>query len=368
MLNFELCTETERREAAAIERRRAQDEERKKRIFGPKAKIFIDHAALDEQIQQKMNRDAEEKNRDAIFDEHARQFALMAKDLEEKAALERKKLQQEINEFRLNFQTKASRREADINDEPMPARMFDDDPRCGLSSMQKFEGEDIYAQERRKIQAEQTKVWLDQQMDEKERGERERREAEEAYREATRARDQQAQDLDKLEKECRQRLSLACTDYNKALADERDRMRRMQRREDEQDTLAHKYNVMMSDMLLEAADSTTSAKSKGKGMSRSDRVALFEEQKQLAKEARERKEFEKRRDKEFAEYANGVNITAAAIDNDLNLKKQELSRVIAEENLRLSREQRDKELFLKKVVYTNRPTDEFYDQFNKTAR
>lgn len=47
----------------------------------------IDHAALDEQIQQKMNRDAEEKNRDAIFDEHARQFALMAKDLEEKAAL-----------------------------------------------------------------------------------------------------------------------------------------------------------------------------------------------------------------------------------------------------------------------------------------
>lgn len=63
-------------------------------------------------------------------------------------------------------------------------------------------------------------------------------------------------------------------------------MRRMQRREDEQDTLAHKYNVMMSDMLLEAADSTTSAKSKGKGMSRSDRVALFEEQKQLAKEAR----------------------------------------------------------------------------------
>lgn len=81
----------------------------------------------------------------------------------------------------------------------------------------RFEGEDIYAQERRKIQAEQTKVWLDQQMDEKERGERERREAEEAYREATRARDQQAQDLDKLEKECRQRLSLACTDYNKAL-------------------------------------------------------------------------------------------------------------------------------------------------------
>lgn len=41
MLNFELCTETERREAAAIERRRAQDEERKKRIFGPKAKIFV---------------------------------------------------------------------------------------------------------------------------------------------------------------------------------------------------------------------------------------------------------------------------------------------------------------------------------------
>lgn len=40
MLNFLLCTEKDRKEAAALERRRQAEEERKKRIFNPRARLI----------------------------------------------------------------------------------------------------------------------------------------------------------------------------------------------------------------------------------------------------------------------------------------------------------------------------------------
>lgn len=56
---------------------------------------------------------------------------------------EKKKIQQEINNFRLNYQRKEDRREFDLNDpdyikKSLPARLRDDDPRCGISSAQKY--------------------------------------------------------------------------------------------------------------------------------------------------------------------------------------------------------------------------------------
>lgn len=40
MINFQLTTDKDRREAAAIEARRSREEERKKRIFNPRQRIF----------------------------------------------------------------------------------------------------------------------------------------------------------------------------------------------------------------------------------------------------------------------------------------------------------------------------------------
>lgn len=55
---------------------------------------------------------------------------------------ERLKLEQEINNFRRTYQKKEDRREFDLNDpdqikKQLPARLHDDDPRCGPSSAQK---------------------------------------------------------------------------------------------------------------------------------------------------------------------------------------------------------------------------------------
>lgn len=75
----------------------------------------------------------------------------------------------------------------------------------------------MLSSERAKVQRDQIKAWLDQQMMEKEAADKERKAAEEAYREAMKIRDQRALQLDQMERECRKRLEAACLRYNKAL-------------------------------------------------------------------------------------------------------------------------------------------------------
>ena len=57
-------------------------------------------------------------------------------------------LNEALNEFRALHQQPNARREWDLYDpdylkKDKPARVHDDDPRCGISSLQKFDGEDL---------------------------------------------------------------------------------------------------------------------------------------------------------------------------------------------------------------------------------
>ena len=74
-----------------------------------------------------------------------------------------KELEKSLNQFRQEHQRPECRREFDLNDpdekkKGIPARVSDDDPRCGISSMQKFLGEDLNGKERRKLQQEQNRL------------------------------------------------------------------------------------------------------------------------------------------------------------------------------------------------------------------
>lgn len=61
-----------------------------------------------------------------------------------------RELNRAMNEFRMMHQQPDSRREFDLYDpdylkKDKPARVSDDDPRCGVSSLQKFEGNSIFS-------------------------------------------------------------------------------------------------------------------------------------------------------------------------------------------------------------------------------
>ena len=73
-----------------------------------------------------------------------------------------RKLNIKLNEFRKLYQTPDTRKEWDLYDpdgkkKDKPARVSDDDPRCGISSLQKFLGEDLNEKGRKKLQQEQTR-------------------------------------------------------------------------------------------------------------------------------------------------------------------------------------------------------------------
>lgn len=73
-----------------------------------------------------------------------------------------RELEKSINDFRRENQRPEDRREFDIYDpdgkkKDKPARVSDDDPRCGISSMQKFLGEDLNEKARKKLQQEQNR-------------------------------------------------------------------------------------------------------------------------------------------------------------------------------------------------------------------
>jgi hypothetical protein len=95
----------------------------------------------------------------AIFDEKVKEF--------------RHDQQKEINSFRVNSQRPEFRREFDLNDperlkKDIPARIGDEDPRCGVSSIQQFEGEDLSRPDRLKRQQEQMKFWTREVLQEQE--------------------------------------------------------------------------------------------------------------------------------------------------------------------------------------------------------
>jgi hypothetical protein len=80
-----------------------------------------------------------------------------------------RELSRGLNEFRALHQQPDARREWDLQDPDMlkkdkPARVSDDDPRCGPASLQKFDGEDLNSQGRRKYQQEQLREWSLQQV------------------------------------------------------------------------------------------------------------------------------------------------------------------------------------------------------------
>ena len=96
----------------------------------------------------------------------------IAELLQQRQTNDMKELDKAVNEFRYLHQQPSNRREWDLYDpdslkKDKPARVSDDDPRCGVSSIQKFDGEDLNNKARTQFQQEQLREWSEAQKQEK---------------------------------------------------------------------------------------------------------------------------------------------------------------------------------------------------------
>ncbi|KAF6260758.1 coiled-coil protein associated with protofilament ribbons [Scenedesmus sp. NREL 46B-D3] len=145
------------------------DSARLERILNAKQRLIgVDVEALNAQVEEKKQIKHVEQ---ALQQHHAEasscHLGMMTMNQLDAASL-RKTWDREVQDFRATSQGKATTREWDLNRpdakrQELPARLGDDDPRCGPASLQRFAGEDLTVGERTAAQREQCRAWWDEQ-------------------------------------------------------------------------------------------------------------------------------------------------------------------------------------------------------------
>ncbi|KAM4018987.1 RIB43A-like with coiled-coils protein 2 isoform 1-T3 [Anomaloglossus baeobatrachus] len=369
------------KEVAAIERRRNKEQQRQSRIFNARVRtIGVDVDALGKQVEERKTMERTEKVRDEAYDavrEHDDNVALMLEQTEQQLSRD---LDRAVQNYREQNQQPQTRREYDLYDpdalkKDRPARVSDDDPRCGASSLQRFTGEDLSEKKRREMQTDMTNKWLTGQMEERKRSEAQQMYADNLYDIKRAELEERAEHLSRMEDECRKAVNMATDHFNQALALEVSERRRLQRQQEEDNNSAEIHNHLSGDILTENPAAAVSAfgphrvvTDRWKGMSPEQLKAIIDIQKQQCQENQRLKEEEKQRN---TEWDRQRTLEARAAMN-LEQQEQEFSRDMRKRldgyNQQLSREQRAHQEYLDAVVYTNNPTAHYHSQFNTVSR
>ncbi|XP_044124556.1 RIB43A-like with coiled-coils protein 2 [Bufo gargarizans] len=369
------------KEVAAIERRRNREQQRQSRIFNAKVRTMgVDVAVLDKQVEERKTMEKTEKLREEAFDADREQYDKIALMLEQRERQLSQDLDQAVLNYRAQNQKPETRREFDLYDpdalkKDRPARVSDDDPRCGPASLQKFAGEDLNEEKRRELQTDMTKKWLTGQIEERKRSEAQQKYADTLYDLKRVEQDERAQHLSMMEEECRKAVDMATTSLNRALAMEASERWRLQKQQEEDNNFAEIYNHLTGDILTENPAAAVSifgphrvVPDRWKGMSPEQLKAILDTQKQQCQEKQRLKEEEKQQNMEW----DRQRTLAARAAMNLEQEEQEIGKEMRKRldgyNQQLSREQRAHLEYLDGVVYTNNPTAHYHSQFNTTSR
>eukprot|EP00072_Mus_musculus_P062516 XP_011244016.1 PREDICTED: RIB43A-like with coiled-coils protein 2 isoform X2 [Mus musculus] len=218
---MEVAMSKDLQQEANLAKKRYIDLCRQGRIFDARNRIIGgDTQAWDFQVRDQKIKEITDKARHEAFAaemKHNDKVMCMAHDREQR---HRKQLCRAINDFQQNFQKPETRREFDLSDplalqKELPARISDNDMRNTISGMQKFMGEDLNFQERRRFQKEQSREWFLQQHGEREKARADHLLAEHLHTQTRLKFDETARELMKLEGSTRKEVCAAVKAFNK---------------------------------------------------------------------------------------------------------------------------------------------------------
>ncbi|XP_071816243.1 RIB43A-like with coiled-coils protein 2 [Apostichopus japonicus] len=378
---YKLDLPIDQKEAAAIERRRNLELERQSRIFNAKVRtVGIDQQALNEQVKIRKNQEQQERERDEAFANDMVRTDKIAELLQRRQEQDIRNLNKALVDFRDVHQQPESRREWDLNDpdaklKDKPARVSDDDPRCGLASLQRFDGEDLNDEARKNLMQGQMREWTRKQAQEKKLAQKRQEEADRIYDLHRREMDQRACDLAKAEEECRRAINEATRDYNKALDDEQKEKKRLSNEEELDNNFTEIANLINGDMLTENPDVASSAfgphrviTDRWKGMSPEQIEEIRRIQDLQRQEKKQLMEEEEQRNKEWDKQRLADARVATLMEREQERMRKALEKEQAESNARLSADQKAHMEYMDKEVYTNPPTASYFQQFNTSSR
>ncbi|NXM48663.1 RIBC2 protein, partial [Gymnorhina tibicen] len=340
----------------------------------------IDKDALDAQVNERKIQEAAEKAEHEKFAHDMKKNDKLMCLLEERQKNEIKDMNRALTEFHKNFQKPETRREFDLNDpqalkKDRPARVSDSDPRCTISGMQKFMGEDLNYDQRMKFQKEQLREWSLQQQKDWKNALADQKLADDLYDKFRIELDRKIMEEQRKEEESRRVVCTATKDFNRIQVAELDHKNELEKAQKIKDDMDEITFLLRGDLLSENPDQAIGPLGKHhvlvdrwKGMNQEQLMAIRQFQKEQALENLRVREQERRRDAEW----DRQRLQTARAQLLLERQQQRQNRVQRQDldfvNAELSQEQKAKNIYLKEEEYSNIPTDEFYAQFNTTTR
>uniref|UniRef100_A0A8C5SZC1 RIB43A-like with coiled-coils protein 1 n=1 Tax=Laticauda laticaudata TaxID=8630 RepID=A0A8C5SZC1_LATLA len=378
---YKVDIQADLREAAAVEARRNREKQRQSRIFNARSRTMgVDIEGLKRQVEERKLRENIEKRREEAFDADRVQCDKVAQMLVEEEHQRKKQLCQDLVEFREREQQPSMRREWDIHDpeavrKGQPARVSDNDPRCGPSSMQCFAGEDLNFVARQKLQKEHNKLVLEEQ-----RNERNKKLTDQQYADNLEGKkrielDLRAWELAQLEEECRRARAMALADFNRAQAAEVAEQQHVSQQREQDDNYAEIHNHLTGNLLLEDPSVAKSLlgshrviTDRWKGMSPEQLQAVWQTQKEQCRENQRLRQLERQRDAEWDRRRELAARAAMQMEEQEQNFREQLKKSLDDYNRELADAQKSNLKYLEKEVYTNAPTAHYYLQFNTSSR
>jgi len=378
---YKLDIPLDSKEAAAIKRRQHLEKERQSRIFNAKTRLIgIDKQGIEQQRNDNKVQKETEKARDEAFKRDAVRNDKIGLLLQQRQDNDVRNLNKSINDFRTRYQQPETRREFDLNDphglkKDQPARISDDDPRCGISSIQKFQGEDLAQKKRDALQKEQRREWAMQQIREKQNALMLKKEADRLYDLKRIELDMRAMELEDADRECRRRIEIANKNFNLKQLREKQQKDAKDKEHEEEDNYTEIANQAFGDMLTENPDVAKSSfgphrvvTDRWKGMSPAQ-IEDIRKTQAMQREDNERLKMEKQQlDLEWDRQRMLATKAGQVMEQRHERLRTQLRKETDDANKYLNQEQKAHQKFLDKEVYINPPTAQYFMQFNTTSR
>ncbi|KAM3618373.1 uncharacterized protein V6R79_019726 [Siganus canaliculatus] len=363
-----------------VARRRSAEATRKARIFNTRLRVIgIDTDAINQQVQEKKHRQDMEMQRDKAFDKLRKYHDDMLLQQEIDVKEKRTALRRDLTQYWATCQGAENSLDADLKCGLKGAfRITIPESELGPASMQIFQGEGLDEEQNRREQMKKTEKDLQSQKEDNER-----RRMRDKHREMITSKEQVLQDLrgvrlHAMQEECKKATRIALDNYNQALATEQAERQKEQHRREERENLAEILHTLTSDMMTERPEAAKREVSgqrppwvqvdKWKGMS-PEQLSAIHRQRDAQRLARQRqRDAEKAQD--LAWDLQQIKISRQAEEEDTRAAELRRRKTVhlANYNMHLAKEQQAHEQYLNKELYTNKPTKDYFCQFNTSSR
>ncbi|XP_054856872.1 RIB43A-like with coiled-coils protein 2 isoform X3 [Eublepharis macularius] len=338
--------------------------------------------------------------------------------LEERRKKDTLNIKKALNEFRQNHQQPERRHEFDLSDpqalkKAAPARVADNDPRCAVSGLQKFMGEDLNSENRRKFQQEQTREWLLQQQKDWANALADQKFAD-GLRDAQRLElDQKSMDIHRSDEETKRAICIATKEFNRTQATVSGEKMKLEKQQELEDNMTEISNMLKGDLLSENPQQAVSSfgsnrviTDRWKGMNQDQLKEIQDVQLQQVLEklcrrsARVTASFvprpcsrrvavggnwcihilavrlhhqrlekeERQRNAEWDRKRIQAARAELLCERHQQRQNRELRRALDSLNAQLSQDQKRRRAALDEEVYANFPSGQYYTQFNTSSR